>query len=84
MAEEAVRGRREQHHTLYSSLLDKGSTSTSSSLESGHLCLHFADVSEVKQGEMRLKEQNLRLSSLSAELAASKSNLKVKLRRSRT
>jgi diguanylate cyclase (GGDEF)-like protein len=79
MAEEAVRGRREQHHTLYSSLLDKWLDIHVLSLESGHLCLHFADVSEIKQGEMRLKEQNLRLSSLSAELAASKSNLKVKL-----
>ena len=39
------------------------------------------DVTEARQAETRLKEQNLRLSALSAELAESKKNLKVKLER---
>jgi len=67
------------HHTLYSVLLDKWLDITISRLATDHLCLYLSDVSELKQGEMRLKEQNLRLSSLSAELASSKNNLKLKL-----
>lgn len=70
---------KEQHHTLYDDQLDKWLEIHFISLPSGHICIHFADVTGIKQNELRLKEQNLRLSSLSAELASSKNNLKAKL-----
>ncbi len=65
--------------TVYSDLVDKWLDITIARLEPEHLCLYIHDVSELKQGESRLKEQNLRLSSLSSELASSKNNLKMKL-----
>ncbi len=67
------------HHTLYSEIVDKWLDITIARLEPDHLCLYIHDVSELKQGETRLKEQNLRLSALSSELASSKNNLKAKL-----
>ena len=68
-----------RHLTVYSELVEKWLDISATVLEPGPLCVHVMDVTEMKQGEMRLKEQNLRLSSLSAELAASKNNLKLKL-----
>lgn len=65
--------------TVYSDLVNKWLDITIARLEPEHLCLYIHDVSELKQGESRLKEQNLRLSSLSSELASSKNNLKMKL-----
>ncbi len=70
---------KEQHLTVYADLWDKWLDIHFISLPSGHICIHFADITGIKQNEIRLKEQNLRLSSLSAELASSKNNLKTKL-----
>ena len=67
------------HNTLYSDLLDKWLDISVSRIEEKYICTNITDVSDVKQGETRLKEQNLRLSSLSAELASSRNNLKRKL-----
>jgi diguanylate cyclase (GGDEF)-like protein len=79
IADSVWHGGKVVNHTVYSDLVDKWLEITVTRLEPDHLCLYIHDVSELKQGEMRLKEQNLRLSSLSAELASSKSNLKSKL-----
>jgi len=76
---DAMENGKSEHQSFYSDLVDKWLDVTVTRLEPNHACLHVVDVTELKQGEMRLKEQNLRLSSLSAELAASKNNLKVKL-----
>jgi len=66
-------------HTLYSPLLEKWLDISLSCIDGKLLCLHLSDVTELKQSERRLKEQNLRLSSLSAELTSSRNNLKMKL-----
>ena len=63
----------------FSEFLDKWLNISVIKLDETHLCVHVTDVTEEKQSEMRMKEQNLRLSALSAELASSKNNLKVKL-----
>ena len=63
----------------FSEFLDKWLDISVIKLDETHICLHVNDVTEEKQSEMRMKEQNLRLSALSAELASSKNNLKVKL-----
>lgn len=68
-----------RRQTLYSDLVDKWLDITVSRLGNDHVCVNITDVSDLKQGETRLKEQNLRLSSLSAELSESRNNLKVKL-----
>ncbi len=79
LGERTLREGRVSHHTCHSDLLDKWLDITISLLEPEHVCVYISDVTELKQGELRLKEQNLRLSSLSAELASSKNNLRVKL-----
>ena len=68
-----------RRQTLYSDLVDKWLDISVSRLDADHVCVNITDVSDLKQGETRLKEQNLRLSSLSAELSESRNNLKVKL-----
>lgn len=68
-----------RQYTHYSELVDKWLDVSVIKLEPDHICMHINDLTEQKQGEMRLKEQNMRLSALSAELAGSKSNLKLKL-----
>lgn len=70
---------KQREQTCYSEIVDKWLDITVVKLDDRHLCIHVLDVTEQKQGEMRLKEQNLRLSSLSAELTASRNNLKIKL-----
>ncbi|HNY22829.1 MAG TPA: EAL domain-containing protein [Treponemataceae bacterium] len=67
------------HHIMYSDLVEKWLDITMTMLDEAHVCCHVSDVSDLKQGETRLKAQNLRLSSLSAELTESRNNLKVKL-----
>ncbi len=79
MGAETLNSRKTQHYTSYSEILHKWLDITIAFLEPDHICINLSDVTCVKQGEMRLKEQNLRLSSLSAELASSKNNLKIKL-----
>lgn len=71
-------------HTAYSELVGKWLDITIIRLEPDHLCMYIHDVTDLKQGETRLKEQNLRLSALSSELASSKNNLKVKLEKIET
>jgi len=67
------------YQVQFSEFLDKWLDISVIRLDETHICLHVNDVTEEKQSEMRMKEQNLRLSALSAELASSKNNLKVKL-----
>jgi diguanylate cyclase (GGDEF)-like protein len=75
----AYAGDKLRHQILYSDLVDKWLDIWISKVDETYLCVHIEDVTDLTQGEMRLKEQNLRLSSLSAELTASRNNLKVKL-----
>lgn len=68
-----------RYQVNFSEFLDKWLDISVIKLDETHICLHVNDVTEEKQSEMRMKEQNLRLSALSAELASSKNNLKIKL-----
>lgn len=78
-AQNTLKDGQTQHQTLFSEFLGKWIDITVSGLGPGHLCMHLSDVTDIKQGEIRLKEQNLRLSSISDELASSRNNLKLKL-----
>jgi diguanylate cyclase (GGDEF)-like protein len=84
LGEQFLSTERVGHHICYSELLDKWLDITIAQLADSHICLHINDITELKMGELRLKEQNLRLSTLSAELASSKTNLKVKLEKIET
>jgi diguanylate cyclase (GGDEF)-like protein len=70
--------------TCYSEIVEKWLEFTATRIDGDHACFHIRDVTEQKQAEIRLKEQNLRLSSLSSELTASRNNLKVKLEKIET
>ena len=63
----------------YSEIVEKWLDINISKLDERCICVTIVDVTEQKQGELRLKEQNMRLSALSAELSASRNNLKTKL-----
>jgi diguanylate cyclase (GGDEF) domain len=63
----------------YSEIVEKWLDISISKLDGQYVCVTLIDVTEQKQGELRLKEQNMRLSALSAELSGSKNNLKTKL-----
>lgn len=49
-------------------MLEKWLDVSTTPLTGNHICVNISDVSELKNGEIRLKEQNYRLSCLSAEL----------------
>jgi diguanylate cyclase (GGDEF)-like protein len=84
MAESVWANKKALAHTAYSELLGKWLDITIVRLEPEHICIYIHDVTDLKQGETRLKEQNMRLSALSSELTASKNNLKVKLEKIET
>lgn len=79
LADSTVSSKKPQKHILYSSLVGKWLDINLNLIDDGLLCIHIFDVTEIKEGETRLMEQNHRLSTLSAELASSKANLKQKL-----
>lgn len=68
-----------QQQTCYSEIVEKWLDFTAVKIDERHICFHIRDVTDQKQVELRLKEQNMRLSSLSAELTSSRNNLKIKL-----
>jgi diguanylate cyclase (GGDEF)-like protein len=70
---------RTRQQNCYSEIVEKWLDFTASKIDDRHVCFHIRDVTEQKQAEIRLKEQNLRLSSLSSELTSSRNNLKSKL-----
>ncbi|HPO02629.1 MAG TPA: EAL domain-containing protein [Treponemataceae bacterium] len=74
-------GKTDVHSVQFSELLEKWLDFRFTLLDEQTLMVTIDDVTEARQAETRLKEQNLRLSALSAELAESKKNLKVKLER---
>lgn len=76
---EVIADGRPRNQVVYSEIIEKWLAISAYPLEPNHVCLFIADATEEKQGQQRLKEQNLRLSSLSTELASSRNNLKVKL-----
>ncbi len=79
LGREVLAARRPVRYEFFSELVDKWLDITLLKLEDNHVCLNISDITELKQSELRLKQQNLRLSSLSSELATSKNNLKLKL-----
>jgi diguanylate cyclase (GGDEF)-like protein len=70
---------RTRQQICYSEILEKWLDISISKLDDRYVSVTIIDVTEQKQGELRLKEQNMRLSALSAELSASRNNLKTKL-----
>ncbi len=79
MVESAFADGKPSHQTYYSEIVEKWLSISIALVAKDHLSLTVIDESNHYSGQLRLKEQNLRLSSLSAELAASKNNLKTKL-----
>lgn len=79
IVEYTVRNRKPQKHIHYSTLVNKWLDITVNVIDEHLLCIHVFDVTDIKEGETRLMEQNHRLSVLSTELASSKANLKKKL-----
>ena len=79
LGKEVLKSKRPVHCEHFSELVEKWLDITLIKLEGNHVCLNITDITELKQSEVRLKQQNMRLSSLSSELATSKNNLKIKL-----
>ncbi|HHU36067.1 MAG TPA: EAL domain-containing protein [Treponema sp.] len=63
----------------FSELVEKWLDITIIKLEGEHICINIANITEFKQSEIRLKQQNIHLSTLTDELATSKNNLNLKL-----
>jgi diguanylate cyclase (GGDEF)-like protein len=80
----ALKNKKTSRQTQYSDLTEKWLDISITFLEPDHICVNITDVTDLKQGELRMKHQNDRLSTLSAELASSKNNLKLKLEKIET
>lgn len=75
---------RSVRHQYYSELIERWLDITVIHIADNHICLNVSDITEIKQNELRLKQQNIRLSALSSELETSKNNLKLKLNKIET